>query len=149
MSRCDSRTELIGYVGVQPEVRTLDNGQTVATFTMATTEKWKGKDGEWKEDTQWHRIIAWRWLAERAREQLKKGTYCRVIGRLKYRSYEKDGHPVYVTEIIATDLHSLERRPKKDAPATDSVHDNAPDGYATGTVNPDGSVTPDDDDMAF
>lgn len=152
--RCENRVELMGYVGADPEVRHLDGGKVVATFNIATTEKWKDKQGEWKEHTEWHRIVAWRWLAERTEEQLKKGTYCRIVGQIKTRSYEKDGHKVYVAEIVATDLFSLEKRVKKGAAATDSgtdsgLHDNDPDGPRGGTINPDGSVTPDEDDMAF
>lgn len=145
--RCENRVELMGYVGANPEVRHLDGGKLVATFNIATTEKWKDKQGEWKEHTEWHRIVAWRWLAERTEEQLKKGTYCRIVGQIKTRNYEKDGHKVYVTEIVATDLFSLEKRAKKGGAATDPGTDSpAPDGYATGTINPDGSVTPDDPD---
>lgn len=152
--RCENSARLKGYLGADPEVRHLDGGKLVATFNVATTSKWKNKDGEWKEHTEWHRVVAWRWLAERAEEQLRKGTYCQIEGELKTRSYEKDGHKVYVTEIVATDLYSLEKRPKRGGGSTDSatdsgLHDNAPEGYATGTVNPDGSVTPDDEDLPF
>ena len=148
--RCENRVVLKGYVGADPEVRHLDGGKLVATFTMATTEKWKNKAGEWKEHTEWHRIVAWRWLAERAEEQLKKGTYCEITGQIKTRSYDKDGHKVYVAEIVATDLFSLEKRAKKGGAATVSEDDHAPAGAAHGTLNPDGSVTPDDDsDLPF
>ncbi len=147
--RCENRVELMGYVGADPEVRHLDGGKVVATFNIATTEKWKDKQGEWKEHTEWHRIVAWRWLAERTEEQLKKGTYCRIVGQIKTRSYEKDGHKVYVAEIVATDLFSLEKRAKKGAAATDSGQQDYPEGARTGTVNPDGSVTPDDEDLTF
>jgi single-strand DNA-binding protein len=151
--RCENRVVLKGYVGADPEVRHLDGGKVVATFNVATTQKWKDKAGEWKEATEWHRIIAWRWLAERAEEQLKKGTYCEITGQIKTRSYEKDGHKVYVTEIVATDLFSLEKRAKKGGAATDPGTDSGqdyPEGARSGTVNPDGSVTPDDDsDLPF
>lgn len=148
--RCENRVELMGYVGADPEVRHLDGGKLVATFNIATTEKWKGKDKEWHEHTEWHRIVAWRWLAERTEEQLKKGTYCRIVGQIKTRNYEKDGHKVYVTEIVATDLFSLEKRAKKGAAATDSAKEYAPEGAAHGTLNEDGTITPDDDsEMPF
>ena len=162
--RCENRVELMGYVGADPEVRHLDGGKVVATFNIATTEKWKDKQGEWKEHTEWHRIVAWRWLAERTEEQLKKGTYCRIVGQIKTRSYEKDGHKVYVTEVVATDfyvaeigatdLSSQEKRVKEGGAATASgtdsgLHDNDPDGRQGGTINPDGSVTPDDADCPF
>ena len=144
--RCENRVRLKGYLGADPEVRHLDGGKLVATFNVATTSKWKNKAGEWKEHTEWHRIVAWRWLAERAEEQLKRGTYCQIEGELKTRFYMKDEHKVYVTEIVATDLYSLERRPKKGGGATDSDDEGPPAGVATGTLNEDGSVTPDDED---
>jgi len=142
MSRCINRAELIGYLGANPEVRHLEGGKLVATFNVATTEKWQNKEKEWKEHTEWHRIVAWRWLAERVERDFKKGSYVRIVGQIKTRFYEKDGGKIYVTEIVATDLHTLERKQKKGT--TDSADD-----AATGTLNDDGSVTPDDDDMEF
>lgn len=148
--RCENHVRLKGYLGADPEVRHIDGGKVVATFNIATTSKWKNKQGEWKEHTEWHRIVAWRWLAERSEEQLKKGTYCQIEGELKTRFYEKDGHKVYVTEVVATDLYSLEKREKKGGAATVPEKDYAPEGAAHGTLNEDGSVTPDDpDDLPY
>ena len=102
---------IIGNLGKDPEVRHI-NDNTVANFSVATSESWKDKQtGEWQEKTEWHRVVAWRWLAERAEKQLATGKQVYVEGKLETRKWEdKDGKLHYTTEIIASDLKLMGRK---------------------------------------
>jgi single-strand DNA-binding protein len=102
-----NRHELIGRVGKDVEVRNLDNGNMVANFSIATTEKWKDKSGEKKEETSWHNIVIWGKLAEIAQKYVKKGDLIYVSGKSKTRSWEKDGITRYTTEVYVDDLKML------------------------------------------
>lgn len=94
---------LLGNLGQDPEVRTLENGSKVATISIATNENYKDQSGEWQERTEWHRVVLWRWHAEKA-EKLKKGDKIYIEGKLTTRSWEQDGVKKYVTEIVANDV---------------------------------------------
>jgi single-strand DNA-binding protein len=100
---------IIGRLGQDPEVKFLPNGTVVANFSVATSEEWKDKDtGEKKEDTQWHKIVAWRRLAEICGEYLKKGSQCFIEGKITTRSWEdKEGTKRYTTEIVASNVQFL------------------------------------------
>ncbi len=103
---------LIGRLGKDPEVRNLENGVSVATFTLATTEVYKDKiTGEKKEITEWHNIALWRGLGEIASKYLHKGDLLYVEGRLRTRSYEKEGVTRYFTEIIGDNINMLSPKP--------------------------------------
>ena len=102
---------LIGNLGKDPEVRTLENGAMYAKFSLATNESYKDKNGEWHNITEWHNIIMWRALAERAEKQLKKGSQIYVEGKLTSRSYQdKDGNTKYITEVRVNTFRSLDKR---------------------------------------
>lgn len=91
---------LIGNLGRDPEVRYLPSGEAVANFSIATTEKWKDKSGEMKEQTEWHRISFFGRQAEICDEYLKKGGAVYVEGRLQTRKWtDKDGNERYTTEV--------------------------------------------------
>ena len=91
---------LVGNLGADPEVRALENGTKVATLSIATTESYKDKAGAWQEQTEWHRVVLWRWLAEKA-ERMKKGSKIYVEGSLRTRSWtDKDNVTRYTTEIV-------------------------------------------------
>ncbi len=99
---------LVGRLGKDPEVRNLDNGATVANFTVATSESYKDKTtGEKKEVTEWHNIVLWRGLAEIAQKYLHKGDLVYIEGKLRTRSWEKEGVTRYITEIIADNMTML------------------------------------------
>ncbi|MEI6766722.1 MAG: single-stranded DNA-binding protein [Bacteroidota bacterium] len=98
---------LVGHLGKDPEVRTLEAGTKVATFSLATTESFKGKDGQRIDQTEWHSIVLWRGLAEVAEKYLKKGQLVYIEGKLKTRSWEKDGVKKYTTEIQADNMSML------------------------------------------
>lgn len=102
---------LIGNLGADPEIRYTQNGTAVATFSLATTERRKGQDGQVQEMTEWHRIIAWQRLAEICGEYLSKGSKVYVEGRLQTRKWkDKDGNDRYTTEIVARDMKMLSPR---------------------------------------
>ena len=102
---------LIGRLGSDPELRYTPNGDAVANFRVATNRVWKDQEGNQQERTEWHRIVAWRRLAERCGEFLKKGSHVYIEGRLETRSWEgKNGNKRYVTEIIANQMQMLEAK---------------------------------------
>lgn len=92
---------LVGYLGKDPELKTIGNDQRVANFSVATSEKWKDKQGNAQEKTEWHRIVAWGKLAEVCGQYLAKGKQVYIEGKLQTRQYEKDGSTRYSTEIVA------------------------------------------------
>ena len=105
---------LIGNVGRDPEVRYLDgsSGQAkVATFTVATTERYRDRNGETRENTEWHNIVAWRNTADVVERFVKKGTQVYIEGRLRTRSWDdQSGNKRYTTEIIADTLQLLGKK---------------------------------------
>ena len=111
-----NKVTLIGYLGRDPETRSTAAGDSVAQFTLATTETWKDKaTGEKREATEWHRVVLYRKLAEIAGQYLKKGSLVYVEGRLQTRKWTgKDDVERYVVEIIADDLRMLGGRPHGD-----------------------------------
>jgi len=98
---------LIGHLGADPELRYTANGTAVARFNLATNESYTDKDGNRQEWTEWHRIVAWRKLAEICGQYLSKGRQVYIEGRLRTRSWEQDGVKRYTTEIEARDLQML------------------------------------------
>jgi len=99
---------LIGNLGADPELRYTPGGQAVASFSMATTEKFKNKDGEQQERTEWHNIVCWGRQAEIANEYLRKGSSVYIEGRIQTRSYDdKDGIKRYRTEIVTRQMQLL------------------------------------------
>lgn len=98
-----NRVILIGRLGQDPEVRRLESGAVVAKFSVATNESFKDNEGNWQERTEWHYVIAWRTLAERAENSLKKGFLVYVEGKLTHRKWQdKDGNDRYTTEVVAS-----------------------------------------------
>ena len=103
-----NKAMLIGRLGRDPEVRYTQSGQAVCNFSIATSEKWKGNDGEQHEKTEWHRIVAWKRLAEVCGEYLEKGSLVYIEGKLQTREWaDKDGSKRYTTEIVARELKML------------------------------------------
>lgn len=99
---------LVGRLGKDPEVRNLENGTTVANFTIATSESYKDKTtGEKKEITEWHNIVLWRALADIAAKYLHKGDMVYIEGKLRTRSWEKEGVTRYTTEIVGDNMTML------------------------------------------
>ncbi|MFI5316783.1 MAG: single-stranded DNA-binding protein [Myxococcota bacterium] len=102
---------LVGNVGRDPELRYTQGGQPVASFSIATNERFKDKEGNWKDRTEWHRIVAWARLAEICGEYLRKGSQVYVEGRIQTRDWEdKEGNKRQTTEIVALAMQMLGRR---------------------------------------
>lgn len=92
---------LVGNLGKDAEVRVTPGGQTVASFSIATTENWTSKEGEKKEQTEWHRIVLWGKTADSLQPYLVKGKQIYLEGRLQTRQWEKEGQKHYTTEVKA------------------------------------------------
>ncbi len=103
-----NKVMLIGHLGRDPEIRYLPSGQANATFSMATTETWAGKDGQKESRTEWHRIVAWGKLAEICGQYLAKGKLIYIEGRIQTREWEdRDGNKRTTTEIVANQMQML------------------------------------------
>ena len=113
MNTLRNKVQLIGNLGANPEIRSFDNGKSVARFTLATTDSYKDADGKKISETQWHNLVAWGGLAKIAEKYLTKGSEVAVEGKLTHRSYEdKEGNKKYFTEVVLHDLVML--RTKKE-----------------------------------
>ena len=103
-----NKVMLIGNLGKDPEVRYTQAGTAVANFSMATAERFKAKNGEYEERTEWHNVTAWGKLAEICGEYLTKGKLVYIEGRLQTRKWEdKDGKDRYTTEVVADKMVML------------------------------------------
>lgn len=100
---------LIGNLGRDPEVRTTTSGQNVASFTLATSRKWRDRDGNRQEQTEWHNVVVWGKQAETAGQYLTKGRQIYVEGRLQTRSWEDktSGEKRYRTEVVCENFQML------------------------------------------
>ncbi|MEO5585498.1 MAG: single-stranded DNA-binding protein [Flavobacteriales bacterium] len=138
---------LIGNLGADPEVRHLQNDVTVANFNLATSETYKDRQtGEKREQTEWHRVVVWRGLAEVVEKYVKKGSKVYVEGKLRTRKWEKDGIERYTTEILADNLTMLDGKPAYDGPP----QANAPrPAQATQSAPVTADPGADDDDLPF
>ena len=107
---------LIGNLGRDPELRYLPSGGAVTKFSLATGAKWKDKDGQWQDRTDWHNIVSFGRTAEVCNEYLKKGSPVYVEGRIQTRSYDdRDGNKRWITEIIAQSVRMLGRKGEPEA----------------------------------
>ncbi len=106
-----NRVILIGNLGRDPEVRRLENGAVVAKFSIATNENYKDKSGEWQTQTEWHDIVVWRTLAERAESTLKKGMAVYLEGKLIHRTWkDQDDNNRKTTEVVASYFRIISKR---------------------------------------
>lgn len=140
---------LVGRLGKDPEVRFTPGGQAVANFTLATSRKWKDKDGSAQEKTEWHRIAAWGKTGELCGEYLSKGSLAYIEGEIETRQYKgKDGIDRYVTEIKAQSVQFLS--PKGEGQQRRQTPAAQPDMRAMGydTV-PERSDVSESDDLPF
>lgn len=144
---------LIGNLGGDPDIRKLENGTSVGNFRIATNENYQDKQGVWQTNTEWHNIVVWRWLAEKAERSLKKGTLVYIEGKLTTRNFtDKEGIERYRTEIVAQQLKVLEKR--EDSPFSsqggESVSGMENTGSSTGSSTPEEKEVPGpDDDLPF
>ena len=106
MAKSVNKVILIGNLGKDPELKYTPNGTALAKFSLATNERYKDKEGNWQDRTEWHNIVAWQRTAEIAGEYLKKGRSVYIEGRIQTRSWDdkETGQKKYMTEIVAQDL---------------------------------------------
>jgi len=122
---------LIANLGKDPEIRYTASGTAVASFSMATSEKFKNKGGEWEERTEWHNVILWGRLAEIAGEYLSKGKTVYIEGRLQTRKWQdKDGKDRFTTEIVGEKMQMLSRKDGSNHEEAGQTHEGPgfPDG---------------------
>lgn len=147
---------LVGNLGKDPELRYTPSGVAVATFSLATSERYKDKNGEWVDKTEWHNVVAWRQLAEICGKFLHKGKQVYIEGKLQTRSYDdRDGNKRYTTEIVADQMQMLGRageenngqaRPggesRQSRPASPSSSQRTPayEDFADPPFNPDDDI---------
>ena len=112
-----NRVTLIGNVGKDPEIKTFASGTKVASITLATSERYKDRNGEQKEDTEWHSVQAFGKLADVVERFVHKGSLLYLDGKIRTRSFEADGRTVYRTEILADHIQMLDRREQGNRPA--------------------------------
>ncbi|MFZ4858506.1 MAG: single-stranded DNA-binding protein [Desulfuromonadaceae bacterium] len=125
-----NKVMLIGNLGKDPEVRFTASGQAVASFSLATSEKFKGKNGEWEERTEWHNITLWGKLAEIAGEYLSKGKTIFVEGRLQTRKWQdKSGNDRYTTDIVGDKMQMLSPKGEKSGGDNSSAPKNNSSNY--------------------
>jgi single-strand DNA-binding protein len=111
MARGLNKVMIIGNLGQDPEIKYTNDGAAVVNFSIATSDSWKDRDGNKQEKTEWHRVVAFRRLAEICGEYLKKGRQVYIEGALQTRQWEdRDGNKRYTTEIVARDMQMLGSR---------------------------------------
>ena len=111
-----NRVLLIGNVGKDPEIKSFASGNKVAQITLATSERYKDRNGEQKEETEWHSVQAFGKLADVVERFVHKGSLLYLDGKIRTRSYEADGRTMYRTEILADHIQMLDR-PQGNRPA--------------------------------
>ena len=112
-----NRVTLIGNCGAEPQIKTFASGNKVAQITLATSERYKDRNGEQKEETEWHSVQAFGKLADVVERFVHKGSLLYLDGKIRTRSYEADGRTVYRTEILADHIQMLDRREQGNHPA--------------------------------
>lgn len=152
-----NRVILIGNLGADPEVRTLESGAMVAKIRLATNENYRDKSGEWQTQTEWHDVVMWRYLAERAQEYLKKGAQIYIEGKLTHRLWDdKDGNKRKTTEVVAATFRQLGRRDDSSGGSSNYFPSEEPAQASTTPPPKTASAAPaaessssDDDDLPF
>lgn len=144
-----NKAMIIGRLGQDPEVRYTQSNTAVANLSIATSERYKDSTGEWKENTEWHRVVAWGRLAEICQEYLKKGSQVYVEGPIQTRKWEdREGQTRYTTEIKALTLTMLDSKgSREEPPATPSKSDDSQP--VSSNVNLDEDLDEIDDDLPF
>lgn len=123
MANSVNRVIIIGYLGKDPDIKYGPSGDAVCNFSVATSERWKGRDGEWQEKTEWHNIVVWKKQAEWAGENLSKGSRVYIEGKIQTSSWEdREGEKKYRTQIVAQtviDLSGKEKSNERDSDYSD------------------------------
>jgi single-strand DNA-binding protein len=150
-----NKVQLIGNLGKDPEVKYTPSGTPVAKITLATNERYKDKDGQWQDRTEWHNVVLWQRLAEIAGEYLKKGGKVYIEGRLQTRSWDdkQTNQKKYMTEVVASDLILLSGRGEGGSGGEGGYSRGASAGggnhFDQSVPEPAGSAPISDDDIPF
>lgn len=141
-----NKAQIIGRLGQDPETRYTQSGSAVTNLSVATSESWKDKQtGEKKENTEWHRIVAFGKLAEIMGEYLRKGSQVYIEGKIQTRKWQdKDGVDRYTTEIVASQMVMLDTRGEQSKPAAPPAAEPSPDNHGGKTA-----ADFDEDDLPF
>jgi len=114
MNTLRNRVQLVGNLGQDPEVKKLKSGKSVATFSLATNETYSNAEGKKVTETQWHRLVAWDFVAEKVEKLLKKGNEVAIEGKLTSRSYEdKNGEKRYISEVVVKEVILIREKAEK------------------------------------
>lgn len=141
---------LIGNVGADPEVRYLEGGVGVANLRLATTERYKNKNGENVDQTEWHNIVLWRGLAEIVEKYVRKGMRLYIEGRIRTRSWEdQNGVKRYTTEIYADNIQMLSGKQEGDNGGAPKAAYNPPAAPSSPAPASPVGAPEDNDDLPF
>ncbi len=137
---------LIGRLGKDPDLRYTPGGKAVASFSLATSEPWSGLDGQKKESSSWHQIVAWGRQAEVLKEYMHKGSQIYIEGRISNRSYDdKEGNKKYISEVVVQNFQFLDSK----SSSSGTYADNEQQAPAGTPPAPPASPGSDDDDLPF
>ncbi len=110
MNQLRNNVQLIGHVGKDPETITFEGDRKLVKFSLATSDRYKAQDGEWKSDTQWHNVVVWGKVAESIDGTIQKGNELAINGKLQYRQYtNKEGVKLNIAEINANELVKISK----------------------------------------
>ncbi|MEY3322975.1 MAG: hypothetical protein RLZZ417_2558 [Bacteroidota bacterium] len=138
-----NRVMLIGNLGKDPEQRQFENGSNKVTFSLATSERYQDKEGNWQETTEWHDIILWRNQADNAMKLLKKGNTIFLEGKLTHRTWQDaEGKNRKTTEVVGSMFRVLERRGPGSENQTPSFSGPEPSQKSTGNAIEEGEDLP-------
>lgn len=141
-----NKVMLIGNLGKDPEVRYTPSGTAVASFPVATSERFKSKSGEWEEKTEWHNVVLWGRQAEVAGEYLAKGKTVYIEGRLQTRKWQdRDGRDRYTTEVVGEKMQMLGARGEGGGGGRPAGRGSADESFGPGPSYDEPAFNPDDD----
>jgi single-strand DNA-binding protein len=141
-----NRVTLIGNVGRDPEVRNFEGGGKVCKFSLATNESYRDKNNEWQTNTEWHDIVCWSGLADRAEKYVRKGNLLYIEGKIEKRKWQdKDGNDRYSTEIRCLSMKSLDRRESGSSGGYSDDFPSVEDQFPTTETSPKSNAAPEDD----
>ena len=129
-----NRAIILGNVGKDPDIRKSQDGKQIASFSLATSESWKDKSGEKKENTTWHNVVVFGGAAGFIADYVKKGSKLYVEGSINNRSYEKDGVTKYITEIVVSGFNSKVELLDKPAGKSEASQVNEADSMESDSV---------------
>jgi single-strand DNA-binding protein len=145
-----NKAMIIGRLGKDPDVRYTQSNTAFAIMSIATSDRYKDKSGEWKETTEWHRVIAWGRTAEICQEYLKKGSQVYIEGPIQTRQWEdKDGQTRYTTEIKALQMTMLDSKGSSNGGGASKPADSKASEPVSSNVDLDDNLDDIDDDLPF